>query len=343
MIRNHKKLFIVFIVLFLFVLLGTAAWLTFASYSKKWLEARINVLMADLKKKGLPLSYSKYKVRVTPFSVQATIHKPHLKAPQNQFEWQGEKMIVSMHPWERFTLNFTFSGIQKLALPQQTTFPLGVLHLEGAKGHLHLTSHGEPESAALTVDHLTSVLGDQLQPLALKNLSLNVSQIQDPLNLKLSLSSQLLNINKYLKTTATDHPFTINFVADLSGFKSNHPFPKSLAEWRDGGGVLEVRLLKIDWPPILAEMEGTLTLDEGMYPLGSFSSRIWGYREAINDMVALGWIKNKKAVVALFMLDLFASSDEKGEKHLVAPITLQNKRLSIGPAPLLKLKPLGEF
>lgn len=163
----------------------------------------------------------------------------------------------------------------------------------------------------------------------------------DPLHLKLSLSTQFINVEKLLNKEPQEHPLMVNIVADLSGFKPQLPFPKTLAEWRDGGGVLEVRLLKMDWPPILAEAEGTLTLDEEMYPLGSFSSRISGYREALNDMVELGWIKKKRATVALFMLDLFSSSDEKGEKQLKAPITLQNKKLSVGPAPLLKLKPIG--
>lgn len=47
MIRNHKKLFIS---LALIISLGLAAWLIFETYSKQWLEDRINVLIADLRK-----------------------------------------------------------------------------------------------------------------------------------------------------------------------------------------------------------------------------------------------------------------------------------------------------
>lgn len=340
MLRTHKKLFIF---LFLLFSIGIATWFVFASYSQKWLEGRINVLLFNLREKGATISYSTLQISVNPLSVEASIQNPHVKDSHNLVDWQGQEIKIFMRPWDHKALNFIFSGDQKLAVPQHSSLPLGVLHLEGAKGKLILTSHGEPESATITVDHLSSVLGNELQPLALKDLSLTLSHMRDPLNLKLSLSSHLINIDKFLKTKPSDQPLTINFIADLSGFKSPLPFPKSLAEWRDGGGVVEVRLLKIEWPPILAEIEGTLTLDEGMYPLGSFSSRLYGYRKAINDMVALGWVKERKANVALFMLDLFASSDEKGEKLLKAPITLQNKRLSIGPAPLLKLKPVGEF
>lgn len=338
MLKNRKK---ILIVILLFISLVIAAWLIFFQYGARWLEDRMTLAIEDLKQQGYTVSYSMLKISGNPLSIQAMIQNPHLKDPHGLVEWQGQEIKIIMRPWERHTLHCHFPGVQKLTLPQNSMLPLGILHLEGAKGAVHLTSHGHLENIAFTVDHLVSFLGDQPQALSLKDLSLNINHITDPLNLKMSLSTQLINIEKLLNQPPREHPFTVNFIADLSGFKSPSPFPKSLAEWRDGGGVLEVRLLKIDWPPLLAEIEGTLTLDEEMYPLGSFSSRIWGYERAIHDMVELGWIKKKKATVALFMLGLFASSDEKGEKQLKAPITLQNKRFSIGPVPLLKLKPIG--
>jgi hypothetical protein len=339
MLKNHKKLIIG---LFLVIAIGTPAWLTFASYSKKWLEARINVMRSELREQGIPLSYSNLKISVTPFSVDATLENPRLKVPQHHFEWQGSNVIVSMRPWDRYTLYLNFPGDHRLVIPQNNIYSLGVLHLEEVQGKGTLNSDFHFDSFTLQVPHLSSVVDGQLQPLSLKDLSVTMNHLDNPLNLKLSVSTQLTNIEHYLKTKPKSHPFTINFIADLAGFKTERPFPKSLAQWRDGGGVLEVRLLKIDWPPILAEIEGTLTLDEEMYPLGSFSSRLYGYKKAIQDMVDLGWIKQKKANVAFFMLDLLSSSDETGKKRLVAPLTLQNKRLSLGPAPLLKLKSIEE-
>lgn len=337
MLKNRKKLLII---LLLILSASVGAWFVFFEYVTKQLEGKITVAIEQLRGNGYLISYASVKLSGNPLSVQATIQNPHFKDPQGLVEWQGEEVKLSMRPWGRYTLTCSLSGDQKLTIPQHPSLPLGVLHLEGAQGVVHLNPDGNLENVTFMVARLSSVLGDQPQPLSLKDLSVNISHIRDPLNLKLSLSSQLIDMEKLFNKEPHDHPLTINFIADLSGFKPALPFPKSLAEWRDGGGVVEIRLLKINWPPILAELEGTLTLDEEMYPLGSFSSRISGYREAINDMVELGWIKKKKATVALFMLDLFASSDGKGEKQLKAPITLQNKVFSIGPVRLLKLQPI---
>jgi hypothetical protein len=339
MTTNNKK---ILIISFLLLIIGIATWFVLFPYGTKWLESRITLTTEDLRQKGYVVSYSALKISGNPFYVQAIIQNPHLKDPRGVVEWQGQEIRITMKPWEPYILSVSLPGDQKVSVPQNPALPLGILHLEGAKSTVHLTSKGHLENVTLTVDHLVSFLETQPQSISLRDLSLHVGNIVDPLNLKLSLSTQLMNIDKLLSKESRDHSLMVNLVADLSGFKSEFPFPKSFAEWRDGGGVVEVRLLKIDWPPILAEIEGTLTLDEALYPLGSFSSRISGYREAIEDMIELGWLKKKKGVVALFMLDLLSSSGEKGEKQLKAPITLQNKRLSVGPVPLLKLKPIGQ-
>lgn len=337
MLINNKKFLITILLLFFS---GIIFWLILFSPGTKWLEGRIRTGADDLRQKGYVVSFSNIKISGNPLSVEAILENPRLKDPHGLIDWEGQEIKISMRPWEPYTLNFSFPGDQKVTLPQNPSLPLGVLHLKCTKGVLQLTPKGQLENVTVTVDHLASFLKGQPQTLSLKDFYLHVNQMTDPLNLKISLSTQLINIDKLLNKEPRNHPFTVSFVADLSGFKSQFPFPKSLAEWRDGGGVIEVRQLKVDWPPILAEFEGTLTLDEAMYPLGSFTSRISGYRNAINDMVELGWVKKKKGALALFMLDLVSSTDEKGEKYLKAPITLQNKRLSIGPAPLLKLSPI---
>src|SRR3990167_9725563 len=274
MLKNRKKLFII---LFLFISLGITAWFIFFSYGTRWLEGRIDVAIKDLRQKVYVICYSTVKVSGNPLSIQAIIQNPHLKDPHGIMDLQGREVKITIRPWEAYTLHCHFLGTQKLILPQNPSFPLGVLSLEGAKGIVQLTSHGDLENLSFKVDHLVSFLGDQPQPLSLKDLSLNVNNIADPLNLKITLSTQLINIEKLFNRKTNHHPFTVNFVADLSGFKPQLPFPKSVAEWRDGGGVLEIRRFNIDWPPIFAEIEGTLTLDEAMYPLGSFSSCISGY------------------------------------------------------------------
>lgn len=336
MLRNRKKLFIG--LLFLFSLGAAIGWFVLFDYSARWLEGRLNIALTALKEKGYTISYSTFKITGTPFSVRAILQNPYIKDPQALFEWSGQEVDISLRPWKWGVLKCTFLGDHKVFLPQNVLFTLGILHLEGAKGKIYLTSKGQLDGIIMTVARLSSFVANQPQSLILQDVSLRVNQLLDPLKLHVSFTTHLFNSDTLLNIASHREPLALNFEGYLSGFQPNVSFPKSLAEWRDGGGVIEVSHLKLEWPPIIAEAQGTLALDEDMYPLGSFSAQITGYQEALADLVQLGWVKKKNAKTASFVVDLFSSSDEKGIKRLKVPITLQNKRLFVGPASLFKFK-----
>jgi len=338
MLRNRKKLFASLLIL---ISLGVIGWFVLFEYSVRKLENRLEILAIDLRQKGYVVSYSNVEITGNPLFVKAVFRNPHIKDPKGFFEWQGQEVDITMRPWEFNTLHCRFPGDQKVSVPQNTPIPLGVLSLEGAKGVLALRPKGAFEEVTFMVDRITSLIGDQPQPLFLQASSLKVANLVDPMNSQVAFTTQLMNLEVFLKEAPSRHPLTVNLEAALSGFQSNKPFPRSLAEWRDGGGILDVNLLEFIWPPIRAEVEGTLTLDKKMYPLGSFSSRIQGYHEALTYMVQFGWMKKKNASAASFMLDLFSSADGENGKRLTVPITLQNKTFSVGPAPLFKLHPVG--
>lgn len=337
MFLTRKKLFASFLVL---VALATMGWFVFFEYSVRWLEKQIEIVATNLTKKGYVLSYSTIKISGNPFFLSVSFQKPSLKDPKGFLEWSGSEMIVSLQPWQPYFLTCTFPGDHSLLIHQNIPISLGVLKLEGAVGTFNLNSQGALKELSFTIAQLKSFVDSKPQPVFSQNVSLKATNLIDPLNLQFSFSTNLVNLESLFNMQRLDHLCTINLEGYLSGYQSPHSFPQSLAEWRDGGGVLEVTLLKFSWLPIMAEAKGTLALDKDMYPLGAFSSKISGYQDALADMVKLGWVKKKKAAGASFVLDLFSVSDDDGTKHLTVPVTLQNGALSVGPAPLVKLRPL---
>jgi hypothetical protein len=338
MFQNRKKLFASLLIL---VSIGIIGWFVLFEYSVRWLEKELEVSITDLKQKGYMVSYSKVEFKGNPFFINVIFHDFQFKDPSSFVEWQGQEVNVSIKPWNFYTLSYSLPGDQTVTISQNTSPQLGVLKVEGAQGVVKITTQGKLENASLFVDRVFSLINAQTQPLSLQALSLVTTNLTDPLNLSLAFKTELIGLETLLKIPPLNSPLTLTLEAHFSGYEPKETFPKTVAEWRDGGGVLEVSHLKVIWPPILAEAEGTLTFDKEMYPLGSFSSRIVGYQNILNYMVELGWMKKKNASTASFMLDLFSASDETGEKRLTVPITLQNKRLSIGPAPLIKLRPLA--
>ena len=328
--------------LFVLVALLIIGWFFFYEYSVRWLEKELDKAQARLKEKGYVVSYSKVDISGNPLTVKAVIKDLNVQDPSGLFEWQGQEAIFRINPWTFHRVTYEFPGDQNIRIPQNPYFSFGELHLEGAQGNVDLTSEGKVEALSLSGTRIISSLGKTVQPVSLEDFTLNLENIMHPLTLKVSFQGNLVNLEKLLNISPLDHPFEISIVAALGGFNAKE-FPKSLAEWRDGGGVLDINHISLNWDPIHVEAEGTLTLDKNMYPLGSFSSQITGFQEAMPYMVKLGWIKEKNVSTTLFVLNLFSSPESQGQKKLAIPITLQNKKVSIGPANLFKLKPIPEL
>ena len=97
--------------------------------------------------------------------------------------------------------------------------------------------------------------------------------------------------------------------------------------------------LKLDWPPLDIEGDGTLSLDRQMRPLGAFTADIVGYRDTIETFEKLGRLTRNQATIAATALDAMATTDEAGNKRLSVPLTMQDGRLYVGPILLGDLPP----
>ena len=240
-------------------------------------------------------------------------------------------MTASIRPWDWYTVYFALPHDQKVSARSSL---LGTLSLEGTTGTLHLTSQGKADYVSLSIKRLSSLKEARPQPIFLSAVSLTVKNLTSPLTLQVSGTCFVKGVEAFLKEPPSSESLSLSLKAHLSGFQENKAHPTSLAEWRDGGGVLDIDLLKLEWLPLSMTGDGTITFDKDMYLLGSFKSHIVGYRQALNHLAEVGIVKQKSATMATFVLDILSRSDKKGEKYIDVPITLQDRKISIGAIPL---------
>jgi hypothetical protein len=112
---------------------------------------------------------------------------------------------------------------------------------------------------------------------------------------------------------------------------------EALAAWRQDGGTLEVDELGLAWGQLHLTANGTLALDAALQPEGALSATIAGYGEIVDAMVAGGTMKAGDATLAKLALGLLAKQGADGVSRITAPVAMQNGRLFIGPARLLRL------
>jgi len=126
--------------------------------------------------------------------------------------------------------------------------------------------------------------------------------------------------------------------AVLTGPTVYAPDPRQrAAEWRDGGGTLEIRQLGFEWGPAGLQSSATIALDDSLQPMGAATARITGAGEALGVLASAGVIPPRAATLAQAALPLMTRQGENGEASVEVPLTLQDRRLTLGRIPIARM------
>ena len=126
--------------------------------------------------------------------------------------------------------------------------------------------------------------------------------------------------------------------AKLLGALRPDPWPSSLGRWRDQGGVVEATRLDIDYGSLKLEGEGTFALDKRGQPIGAMTTRIQGFEPTLDQLATTGVIPSHVAATAKILLRALARTEDEGDDDPGGSSSvLQDRMISIGPVPLLRV------
>ncbi len=108
--------------------------------------------------------------------------------------------------------------------------------------------------------------------------------------------------------------------------------------WRRSGGAVEVRRLSVRHGVLGLDGDGTITLDQNLQPEGAFGASVVGFNPAIDALMAQGLVKKPEGRLAKAALGLFAKVPAGGgPKRIDVPLTIQDRKLTVGPFPLMRV------
>ena len=129
--------------------------------------------------------------------------------------------------------------------------------------------------------------------------------------------------------------------ASILGAIPPGPLDAGLARWRDDGGTVEVRHIRLDWGPLSIQGDGTLALDAALQPLGAFSARAQGFFEAIDILRKQGQVDSQAANTARLVLGVMSRPSPGGGAPTIAlPVSIQNRTVFAGPVAVARLNPI---
>lgn len=121
----------------------------------------------------------------------------------------------------------------------------------------------------------------------------------------------------------------IKTAIDVKGAWSTGPIDRQLDAWRLNGGTIEVHDTRIEFGALKTDLEGTLSLDDELRPLGALTATFLGLSEFIDRLQQSEIIRPRDAAAAKISINVLGSRTESGRLRL--PLTAQFGRLSVGP------------
>jgi len=158
--------------------------------------------------------------------------------------------------------------------------------------------------------------------------------------LKIELRSDGIKLPKNLRLILGRDIKSFALSAQLNGLLKSLQ-KTDVEKWRDGGGTVELERFNIIYGSLKLNSKGTLSLDKNLQPIGALSARIIGHQETIDALRNARIINSTQAFTARLIFAAMQKSSPLGPQ-LDVPISIQDQKLSIGPAAVMTLPDLWQ-
>ncbi len=341
---------------------AAAAYAAYWRYVAAELTAGIEAWAADQRARGNQADFAWDGIGGFPLAFRAEFRQPALRLhlPGAELVWQGSNLRAEMSPWNLRRIRVSSPGEHNLwlqALQQSGQWRLATVglsgearfHGNGALGGLSATLE-QPDAAlpgglAIAAGHASLGLAlpeaapvDYSQPFA--GISLDLARVVLPPDTRLLTTDPVERAT--LEATIMG-PMVAALTQSLDQTQPQPPPPsvaQILAAWRDAGGDVEIAQFSFAQGPLSAAGEATLALDGDLQLLGAGTVTTTGLSDAVEILLADGIVPADRALLTRTTVKALERLGEDGKKQAKFALSLQNRTISFGPAPLLTLPPI---
>ena len=131
-------------------------------------------------------------------------------------------------------------------------------------------------------------------------------------------------------------PITISHLeARLTHKFKNIAFHKSIAQWRDQGGTIEIDSLKIICDTLKINSSGTISIDDKNRPIAAFTAKTSGLIEFIDKLNKKNILTPTQAIASKVTAKIIGKKNHFNQ--LIFPVTIQYGKVIIGSISLFDL------
>ena len=317
--------------------------------SAEWLRGELDGWAADMRGRGWTVSYERMRIEGFPASLTAIVDAPSIAAPETSggWSWQGPQIAAKVRPWNTRRIEFQGAGVHRIRTAGPGREPIRVT-AGSAFGLILRLAEARATKIALGLGNVAIDAPGHALPRKFKEADATIlvperpghadeGRGPEPPGPTIAVS---LGEIEFGGTQSDAHGRAIeeaSLTAKLIGPPPRDARAGSLAVWRDGGGTVEIGDISIVWQKANGKGSGTVALDRDLQPLAALSIRLEGHADMLRMLVALGWVEKRDAGAIRLGLDLLARASTGQPDKIAVPLTVQNRRLFLGPISVMRL------
>ena len=311
-------------------------------YSARQFRAGIEQWLAARAREGTRVTAAAIAVDGYPFRLAATIAGPSAArfTGATPWSWRGPALTVVARPWRPSRLKLTAPGRHWL-----TTVVAGrAREYDVAVATLTLklrVGRGGSTRAGLAVGGLVATEQGAGEALRIDSAGVAVVRAAVPEAGRPGLEATVDAAGIAFAVEPAPGLGRVTERIGLAATVGGAPPPAltgaEMAKWRDRGGVVDVRRLSVRHGTLVVDGDGSVALDSEMQPIAAFTVRVRGYDELIDRLTAAGIVKPQPAALAKAALGVLAAGQGAGGDGIKVPLSVQDRRLYLGPVPVARL------
>lgn len=280
-----------------------------------------------------------------PFRFAATFRDPSIRwhTPNAEIEWKGADLEADMAPWNLHKIQVQSNGRHDASARLREDSSDWRLSTTGFAGVVDLHASGALRGFTLALQQPDATLADgTVLASASATIVLDFPETP-PADFNMPLARIALDVKSMATPPGTrlltDDPVeSLAFDATIKGPMPLAPLKDALAAWRDAGGVVELSSFAFAQGPLELTGNATLALDPDLQPEGAGTVTTQGLSDAIEILIRDGLIPADRALVARATVKALEKPGPTGKPQATIGLSLQNRTISFGPAPLFALQ-----
>ncbi|MDR3439176.1 DUF2125 domain-containing protein [Telmatospirillum sp.] len=321
------------------ILAGTLLLLLLAAGYDVWwhqlaarLQSELDRWIAERQAAGWVVATGAVTVRGFPLRMEMTFEEPSIADPLGN-RWQGPQLTATISPFAVGQSHLDAPGRHQLSIAGAAPVALTVDRLSGELSiGLNGVSQVAVDIGGLAVNQLHA---DHLAVTVRRLAAGPVTHADASWGVVTSMESVRFPEDPRLPFGPTLS--SAHLEARLMGDMARGRPLDALTAWRDDGGTVEIDALTLDWPPLALTGKGTLALDGRMQPILASNCTVRGLFEAVDVLTRAGSVRAQDAAMVKLVLGLLMKPGPDGTQALTIPMTIQNRRLSVGPVALFEV------